>query len=188
MSHQFPEAHGGPTHSDMTTYGAEDMEDLVSILDALDRAEGIDPREPWEPADGAWAGARAAPRRRLGDISADEVPLAPGVLVVFDDYRPVFVGVGVGKQGLRGRVQQHRATGTDLSSSTLRASVAVEVLRVSRWTARQRPSVLLQSMVDEVNEVMADFDVAWIECRTPEEAKGLKAELWSEYKPDYNIL
>ena len=157
MYDHFRDAYGGLTHSDMTTYGAEDMEELVSILDALDRANGVDPHEPWEKSGSVWERVRTARRWRLGGVTAGEIPLAPGVLVVFDDDRPVFVGVGVGKRGLRGRIHQHRATGSDLSSSTLRASVAVEVLGVSRWTARQRPSVLLQSMVDEVNEIMADF-------------------------------
>lgn len=188
MSDHFRDAYGGLTHIDMTTYGAEDMEELVSILDALDRANGVDPQEGWEKPGGVWDRVRTTSRRRLGGVTAGEIPLAPGVLVVFDDDRPVFVGLGIGKRGLRGRVQQHRATGTDLSSSTLRASVAFEVLGVSRWTARQQPSVLLQSMVDEVNEVMADFDITWIECGSSDEANALKGDLWTEYKPEYNIL
>lgn len=121
-------------------------------------------------------------------MAATDIPLEPGVLVFFDEEVPVFVGEAVGKRGLRGRMSAHRANGTNLSSSTLRASVAVEVLGVSRWTARQRPSVLLQSMVDDVNEVMADFEVGWLVCATPEEAHDLKRRLWSHYKPTYNIV
>lgn len=130
ISDQFPDAQGGLTNSDMTTYGAEDMEDLVSILGALDCVEGTDLREPWERAGGAWAGARTAPRRRLGDISADEVPshrACSSCSTIIGRSSSEWAW----KRGLRGRIQQHRATGTDLSSSTLRASVAVEVLRVS---------------------------------------------------------
>lgn len=35
----------GLTLSDMQTYGAEDMEELISILGAIDRADGTD--DPW---------------------------------------------------------------------------------------------------------------------------------------------
>lgn len=176
----------GLTQADMHTYGAEDMEELISILGALDRANGG--VEPWLATGSTWEPVIALARTRLGGVVSSEIPLGPGVLVFFDADVPVFVGEGIGKRGIRGRLLQHRATGTDLSSSTLRASVAVEVLGVSRWTARQRPSVLLDSMVEEVNEVVAEFDVAWIECETAEAAHQLKQQLWAEYKPEYNIL
>lgn len=176
----------GLTQADMHTYGAEDMEELISILRALDRAD--DDVEPWLVRGSAWEPVIALPRKRLGGVASREIPVGPGVVVFFDADVPVFVGEGIGKLGLRGRLRQHRATGSNLSSSTLRASVAVEVLGVSRWTARQRPSVLLASMIDEVNEVVAEFDVTWIECETAEAAHNLKQQLWTEYKPEYNII
>jgi hypothetical protein len=176
----------GLTHSDMTTYGAEDMEELISILQALDRANGA--VDPWLREGGAWEQVMTLKRRRVKKIAPTDIPVDPGVVVFFDGSVPVFVGEGVGKRGLRGRMQQHRATGDNLSSSTLRASVAVDVLGVSRWTARQRPSVLPADMIDEVNEVLGEFDVAWLECASPEEASELKRRLWEEFKPEYNIL
>lgn len=176
----------GLTQSDMHTYGAEDMQELISILGALDRAQGV--ADPWLEKGGAWERVMKGPRKRLGSVVTTAIPLAPGVLVFFDGSVPMFVGEGVGKRGLRGRIQQHRATRPDFSSSTLRASVAVDVLRVSRWTARQRPSVLPADMIGEVNEAVADLEVTWIVCATPEEARELKRQLWSEYKPEYNIL
>ena len=69
-----------------------------------------------------------------------------------------------------------------------RASVAVEVLGVSRWTARQRPSPLPIDMIEEVDEVVAELRAVWLVCMTADEARGLKRRLWSEYKPAYNIL
>ncbi|UOQ88038.1 hypothetical protein MUN74_12115 [Agromyces endophyticus] len=177
----------GLTDSDRHTYGAEDMQELVSILSALDRESGVEQDSPWRSGR-VWERAMTAPRRRMRGLLATGVPREPGVLVFFEDGRPVYVGTGAGKTGLRGRMRQHLATGTDLSSSTLRASVAVDVLGISRWTARQRPSVLLQSMVDEVNEVMAELEVAWIICSDADESRSLKDALWSEYKPEYNIL
>ncbi|MRX44514.1 hypothetical protein [Agromyces kandeliae] len=176
----------GLAQADMHTYGAEDMEELISILGALDRANGD--MEPWLVRGSRWESVIALPRKRLGGLSSSEIPMSPGVLVFFDADVPVFVGEGTGRNGLRGRLRQHRATGSNLSSSTLRASVAVEVLGVSRWTARQRPGVLLDSMVEEVNEVVAEFEVAWIECETPEAAHELKHQLWMQYKPEHNIL
>ena len=176
----------GLSHSDMTTYGAEDMEELVSILQALDRANGV--VDPWLAQGATWERVMGLKRRRLGKVASTDIPLGPGVLVLFDGDVPVFVGEGVGKRGLRGRIQQHRATGPDLSSSTLRASVAVDVLGVSRWTARQRPSVLPTDMIAEVNETVSELQVAWIECVAVDEARVLKRQLWSEYKPEYNIL
>ncbi|MFE5670923.1 hypothetical protein ACFQ58_04845 [Agromyces sp. NPDC056523] len=186
MSFDHLAAAMGLTHSDMTTYGAEDMQELISILGALDRADGVE--EPWLVAGGAWERLMKVRRKRLGSVATASIPLGPGVLVLFDGSMPVFVGEAIGKRGLRGRIQQHRATGTNLSSSTLRASVAVDVLGVSRWTARQRPSVLPGDMIEEVNEVVAELRVGWIECATPDEARELKGELWAEYKPEYNIL
>jgi hypothetical protein len=176
----------GLTHTDMTTYGAEDMEELISILQALDRANGV--VDPWRREGGAWERMMTLKRRRVRKLAPTDVPVGPGVMVFFDGSVPVFVGEGVGKRGLRGRMQQHRATGDNLSSSTLRASVAVEVLGVSRWTARQRSSVLPSDMIEEVNEVLGEFEVAWLECDSPEVASELKRRLWEEYKPEYNIL
>ena len=176
----------GLTTSDMHTYGAEDMQELIDILDALDRASGI--TDPWLAPGGAWERLMSARRIRLGSLETTSIPLGPGALVLFDGSIPVFVGEGVGRRGLRGRIQEHRSTRPDLSSSTLRASVAVDLLGVSRWTARQRPSVLPADMIEEVNEAVADLDIAWIECASVDEARELRRQLWAEYKPEYNIL
>ena len=175
----------GLTRADMHTYGAEDMEELISIISALDRAAGR--VEPWRITGSTWEPVIALQRRRVGGIDGSTVPLGPGVLVFFDADVPVFVGEGIGKRGLRGRLQQHRAAANNLSSSTLRASVAVEVLGISRWTARKRPSVLLDSMIEEVNSVVAEFEVAWIECSGVDEARALKRGLLAEFRPEFNL-
>lgn len=184
MRHDTGGVYDGLSISDMQTYGAEDMEELVSILDAL---EGAD-RSLLEPApDVAWKDLLAAPRHQLGKIEGADVPTSPGVCVVFDEGQPVFVSRGAGKEGLRGRIRTHRATDADLSRSTLRASVAVDLLGISRWTARQRPGVISEKFLDSVNEYLAACDVAWVECADADAARELKRRLLAEYVPEYNL-
>ena len=115
------------------------------------------------------------------------VPSGPGICVIFEGGEPVFVGKGVGREGLRGRLRAHRATDADLTRSTLRASVAVDLLGVSRWTARQRPGGLPEWAVASVNEFLAACEVAWIECDSAEGATDLKRGLLAEFRPEYNL-
>lgn len=176
----------GLTPDDMRTYGAEDMEELASILDALDGANGVEADEETRPG-ALWKRVERATRRPLRSLTDSTVPNGPGVCVIFHEGESVFVSKGVGKEGLRGRLRSHRATDADLSRSTLRASVAVELLGVSRWTARQRPAVLPEWAIESVNKYLAECEVAWIECDNAEEASELKRGLLREYRPEYNL-
>ena len=135
----------------------------------------------------AWKELLGAPRQKLGKIEGTDVPISPGVCVIFDEDQPIFVGRGAGKEGLRGRIRAHRATDADLSRSTLRASVAVDILGISRWTARQRPGVISEKFLDSVNNYLAACDVAWVECADTDAARELKRRLLAEYVPEYNL-
>lgn len=174
----------GYSLSDMQTYGAEDASDLETILDALDGGESQ--RRSAEPGK-AWKSILRAPRHALGALDLASVPTDPGVCVVFDGDEPVFVGRASGREGLRGRLRAHRATDTDLSRSALRASVAVDVLGISRWTARQRPSVISEKFIDPVNGYLADCVVAWVVCTDEPATRQLKSRLLAEYVPEYNL-
>ncbi len=176
--------YGDLTDADRHIYGAEDMQELVSILDALERVGGPH-QEP--AATPLWDRINRAHRSSLASLKDDEVPASPGVCVIFHDEEPVFVGSAVSARGLRGRLRDHRATDSDLSRSTLRASVAVDQLGVSRWTARQRPGVLPEWAIETVNEFVSECDVAWIECSGADEARALKHGLLAEFRPEFNL-
>ncbi|MFF2496612.1 hypothetical protein [Agromyces sp. NPDC058064] len=177
----------GLSLSDMQMYGAEDMEELAMILEALDRANGVQTRVEANAPGPAWAPLLRAPRRSMGALADAEVPSRPGVCAVFDMDEPVFLGKGTGQAGLRGRIRAHLATDADLSRSTLRASVAVDVLGVSRWTARQRPASLPDWAVASVNERLSEFHIAWVECSNADEASDLKRRMLTEFRPEYNM-
>ncbi|TFB71884.1 GIY-YIG nuclease family protein [Cryobacterium glaciale] len=106
----------------------------------------------------------------------------------FRDGEPVYVGEAKGVQGLRGRLRAHLAIGTDLSRSTLRASVAVAQLGVTRAYARQRPSVMTDAEITLVNEWLTACELGWRECATGPAAHDLEVKLRSEWTPPLNIL
>jgi len=80
------------------------------------------------------------------------------------------------------------ATGIDLSRSTLRASVAVAELGVTRAHARRRPSVMTIAEIARVNEWLAGCELGWHECSSPVTAHELEVSLRSEWTPPLNIL
>lgn len=95
----------------------------------------------------------------------------------------------VGKAAnLRSRLRAHRQTSRDLSRSTLRASVAVAELGVTRRHARARPSLMTEDEIGVVNEWFKNAEVAWLECATALQADLLERSLRAGWMPPLNIV
>lgn len=125
---------------------------------------------------------RPLPIRRAG------VPTKPGVYIWFRDGHPNYVGEALGAKGLRGRLRTHFAKGSDLSRSTLRATVAAAQLGIDRSVARQRPSIMNVEHITVVNQWLAACELGWIECDSPEEAHAWELSLRDEWLPPLNLV
>ena len=127
-------------------------------------------------------------RYQSRSIPRGGIPATPGVYIWFRDGDPIYVGEAKGAQGLRGRLRAHLATGSDLSRSTLRASVAVAELGITRSRARQRPGVLSPTEIAHTNDWLTGCELGWLECSTSAEAHALEINLRKEWTPPLNIL
>lgn len=133
-----------------------------------------------------WARLLAAPRIRARDLRRPAIPNEPGVYAWFRDAECVYVGLA--GTSLRDRLAKHLAVATDLSRSTLRATVAVRELSVTRKVARSRPPVLTEAQVAVVNAWLAVCDVSWMTRPTKEEATELERELRTARLPRLNLM
>ena len=133
-----------------------------------------------------WQQVFALPRRPVANLALTEVPPLPGVYIWFRDGEAIYVGEAKGAKGLRGRLGAHLREGLDLSRSTLRASVAVQVLEVARSTARERPSVLTAEQVEHVNRWLRECELAWVVCEDAAAAHHMESMLRTEWLPPLN--
>lgn len=106
-----------------------------------------------------------------------------GVYAWFRDGLCVYVGMA---GNLRSRLSAHLGTSRDMSRSTLRASVAVDQLKVDRHTARARPPLLSTEQAEIVNEWLRGCDVAWLTTASRAEADLLERQLRIEWLPRLN--
>jgi hypothetical protein len=136
----------------------------------------------------SWQRALSATRHSASSLERQSIPASPGVYIWFQGNGPVYIGEAKGKQGLRQRLGAHLATTVDLSRSTLRASVAVAQLGLSRKVARQRPTVVTESQVALVNEWLASCEIGWIECESAASAHTLESLLRAEWLPPLNRI
>lgn len=133
-----------------------------------------------------WHEVRAIVRLPAANLSAKGIPSVPGVYVWFREGEPIFLGEACGSEGLKGRLRAHLASGVDLSRSTLRASVAVQELGISRAYARTRPGVVTQEQVNLVNHWLRACEVGWIPCKSAATAHVLEKRLRAEWLPPLN--
>lgn len=131
-----------------------------------------------------WQALLHAPRHRNALLTRSEIPAKPGVYAWFMEGDCMYVGKA---NDLRDRLNSHRRTSPDLSRSTLRASVAVWLLGVTRKHARSRPSVMTPEQIQAVNAWFAQAELAWMECENTEHAAGLEARLRASWMPPLNI-
>lgn len=137
--------------------------------------------------DPRWEFLNSRPRRRASGLQRQDVPAAPGVYAFYKNGTPVYVGRALGRRGLRGRLLgNHLRTSPDLSRSTLRRSVAVELGVATRAEAAVRPTLLTQDQVEPVNDWLAGCEVSWAECATADDAAELEDALRREWMPRLN--
>lgn len=117
-----------------------------------------------------------------------QLPPNPGVYIWWRNNEPVYVGEAKGTRGLRGRIRAHLSTTIDLSRSTLRASVAVEILGVSRAIARSRPPLLTAEDVASVNTWLRDCKLSWVVAASVSAAHELESSLRAEWLPRLNRM
>jgi hypothetical protein len=135
-----------------------------------------------------WQRALAAPRIRSSLLESKSIPTSSGVYIWLRDGEPIYIGEAKGKRGLRQRLGNHRSKRADFSSSTLRASVAVAQLGMTRHHARQRPSLITGADAEVVTRWLSECEVAWIECASAGEAHALEAALRTEWLPPLNRM
>lgn len=136
------------------------------------------------PSDSSWDLLMGAPRHQATELRRANIPPTAGVYAWFRGGECVYIGKAT---DLRSRLSSHRSTSLDMSRSTLRASVAVQELGVTRRFARQRPSAMTPAQVDVVNEWLANCDVAWFQCADGREARTLERRLLADRLPRLNI-
>ncbi|WP_349815175.1 GIY-YIG nuclease family protein [Curtobacterium sp. MCBD17_040] len=98
----------------------------------------------------------------------------------------MYAGRAKGRDGLRGRLSVHLSTGPDLSRSTFRSWVAVSVLDVPRPVTRQRPTVMTEEQVAQVNAWITSCYVGWVEKPTVAATIAFEEALLREWKPRLN--
>ncbi|MFD6445912.1 GIY-YIG nuclease family protein [Promicromonospora sp. NPDC060204] len=96
--------------------------------------------------------------------------------------------VGPAGTSLRSRLSAHLTTTTDLSRITLRATVAVHQLRVTRAIARSRLPILTADQVGVVSEWLHACDVAWLTRPTRLAAVALEKALRETRLPRLNLM
>lgn len=132
-----------------------------------------------------WAALFSATRLATASLSSGEIPRSPGVYAWFQDGECVYVGKA---RNLRARLGTHLSSSLDLSRSTLRASVAVKTLGVTRKHARSRPTVMTPEQIAVVSEWFATAEISWLECETREEANALERRLLASRMPALNLI
>lgn len=137
------------------------------------------------PEDLTWRKILAAPRTSAALIRERDIPKKPGVYAWFNGDACVYLGMAT---SLRERLGKHRSLSLDLSRSTLRASVAVRELGVTRAHARSRPSAMSKDQVDVVTEWLHGSEIAWLECETPKSADDLERQLRTAWLPPLNLV
>lgn len=130
-----------------------------------------------------WPGILAAPRRANAGLKQRDIPTSPGVYAWFQGEECVYLGVA---SNLRRRLSTHRRKTTDLSRSTLRASVAVTLLGITRARARQRPSATTPDEIAVITTWFTTAAVTWIECGTADEARAAERYLLDTRQPPLN--
>lgn len=137
------------------------------------------------PESDDWQVLLGRPRHPSIRLARGDIPTVPGVYAWFKHGSCVYVGKAT---DLRSRLSRHRSTSLDLSRSTLRASVAVAEVGVTRHHARSRPSVMTPEEIAVVTAWFNSAEVAWVECRTPAEASALEDRLRSGWLPPLNRM
>lgn len=128
-----------------------------------------------------WPKMGARPRVSMGELTAADLPVAPGVYALYRGEERMYVGKA---DSLRNRVWgNHSGRGKVMTGSALRRNVAEHLGIASSADIKARR---YQPNPDEVRAVREWLDychIAWLECGSRAEAKILEENFKAEYKP-----
>lgn len=195
-------AHAASTHSYLLasgyveTLGSEDAE-LRHALLAFEAAVPAHAKKSsaWPTIETQLRSLGSPPRKKALDPTdldklvaatgalSQDLPSTPGLIAWFRDGECVYIGMS---GDLRRRIGEHLSTSTDLSRSTLRSWVAVELLGISRERTRQRPSVITQDEADAVAAWLTKCDVGWKVTERRADASRMRDDLLSQMRPRFN--
>lgn len=130
-----------------------------------------------------WADLFSIPRVISADLERGQIPTNPGVYLWFRDGECIYVGIA---GNLRQRFSNHRSQKNDMSGSTLRSWVAVELLGMERELTRLRPSIITEDQTAQVNAWVAQCEVAWVVLNSRDDASFLEAKLLRTMRPRFN--
>lgn len=117
------------------------------------------------------------------EVRREEIPEAPGLIAWFRGGECVYVGIS---GNLRRRISEHLSTTPDLSQSTLRSWVAVDILGLSRTRTRERPSTVSEEHAVAVADWLAQCDVGWKATERRADASRMREELLTQMRPRFN--
>ena len=131
----------------------------------------------------AWADMDAQPRRPVPELRPEHIPASPGVYAFYRAGQRMYVGRAIAAGGLRKRLSgMHLLTIADLSWSAFRRNVA-ELHGIPTSVTRAHAASLTNEQLDLVNTWVRGCEVAWIECRTGDEAADVETKLKAEFRP-----
>lgn len=117
------------------------------------------------------------------ELQLQDLPEVPGLVAWFREGECVYIGIS---GNLKQRIREHTSATPDLSRSTLRSWVAVELLGLSRERTRQRPSVITHEQAVAVAAWLSGCEVGWKVTERRADAARLKEDLLKEARPRFN--
>lgn len=123
----------------------------------------------------------ARPRTTAKTLSANDVPLTPGVYAWYRGRNAVYLGRA---SSLRRRAwSNHMGNGISMGTSAFRRNVAEYLGFGSSADIKETRIRLASSQLAEVRSWIMRCSVAWIECRTINEGVALEKAMKAEWLP-----
>jgi len=131
-----------------------------------------------------WQRMDAQPRRSAAALTGKDIPTRPGIYAWYREGEAVYSGRALGGDGLHGRIwKNHLKTGNDLSRSSFRRNVCEQLGIAPSSKTTVRPTLMTAVDIEPVNRWIRECEVAWIECRSEDEADALEKALHAEWMP-----
>lgn len=131
-----------------------------------------------------WQRMNAQPRSAAASLKGKDVPKRPGVYAWYREGQAIYSGRALGADGLNGRIWKcHLKAGADLSRSSFRRNVCVELGIAPTSTTTIRPTLMTAADIEPVNRWIRECEVAWIECESSAEAEAVEKALHAEWLP-----
>lgn len=120
-------------------------------------------------------------RVSIGTLQPTLLPLVPGVYALYRDDVRHYVGKAA---SLRQRIwNNHCGRGRVMTGSAMRRNIAQHLGIATATDIKARRYQPTDSEVVSVRAWLEGCEIAWLECRTPEEALTLETALKHEHMP-----